>query len=299
MTDPHNLTICIPAFNEAQAMSRTLCALRMILPDAEIIVVDDGSSDGTSERAREVPGVIVIVHERNRGYGAAIKTAIRHSTRPVVAWYDADGQHRPEDLLGVVEPVLSGKADAVIGVRGRGSHVRRDRLPGKALLTIVAEAVVHAYVPDLNSGLRCFRREVIMRYLHLLPDGFSASSTSTVIMMKRGYRLGHVGITTAARTGVSSVRMLRDGFRTIHLLLRLLVLFDAFKFFSMLGGLQVATGLIYGLTVAWMMGLGFPVLGAVVILSGIMTFLMGLLCDQIVALRLERMEGMRFPDKSV
>jgi glycosyltransferase involved in cell wall biosynthesis len=287
----HKLSVCIPAYNEQEGIEATLRTLRANLPEAELIVVDDGSSDDTGQRARSVEGVIVLAHERNRGYGAALKTAMRHATRPVVAWYDSDGQHHPEDLKQCARPVLLGEKDAVIGIRGSGSDVRIDRVPGKWILKKAAEMMTRRPIPDLNSGLRCFRAEVVLRYLHLLPDGFSASSTTTMIMHKRNYRLGHVSITTSPRVGTSSVKMLRDGFHTLHLLLRLLVLFSAFKFFSLLAGLQLAVGILYGLWTALSSGLGFPVLASVIVISGVLTFFMGLLCDQIVALRLERLEG--------
>lgn len=285
-----NLTVCIPAYNEEFVIKQSLERLRSYIPDAEIIVVDDGSTDETAERARTVGGVRVISHERNQGYGAALKTAMRHATRSVIAWYDGDGQHNPEDLIRVVTPVLEGEADAVIGARTSNSDARPERKPGKWILQKIAEGIARRRIPDLNSGLRCFRSDVILRYLHLLPEGFSASSTSTLLLIKRLYRFKYVPITTTSRTGVSSVRMMRDGLRTIHLLLRMLVLFEAFRFFSLLSAFQLIVGFVYGLGIAIYSGLGFPVLAAVICISGATTFLMGLLCDQIVAIRMERLE---------
>ncbi|MCY2926441.1 MAG: glycosyltransferase family 2 protein, partial [Planctomycetota bacterium] len=259
-------------------------------PQAQIIVVDDASTDATGQLARSVPGIEVVTHTRNMGYGSSIKTAMRRARGEVVAWYDADGQHRPEDLAAVVAPVLAGERDAVIGARVRGSDVRPGRVPGKWLLKWVAQAVARETIPDLNSGLRCFRREAIMRYVHLLPDRFSASTTSTLVMIKRGFRLGHVDIITSARVGTSTVR-LRDGLATLHLITRLLVLFEAFRFFTVLSLLQVVPGMAYGLYVAFTHRLGFPTLASTVVTSGVLTFLIGLVCDQIAAMRQERFEG--------
>jgi len=284
------VSICLPAYNEARAISGVLEKLRENFPEAEIIVVDDGSADGTGEKARAVAGVRVLAHDRNSGYGASLKTAMRSATRKVIAWYDADGQHRPEDLAAVVTPVLKDEKDTVIGVRGADSHRQTARLPGKMLLKRVAELVARAPVPDLNSGLRAFRRDVILRYLHLLPDGFSASSTSTLLMMKRRYRIGYCPIKVRERIGQSTVKMLRDGGRTIKLLLRILMLFDAFLFFSLMSGVQLLAGAAYSAWAIHRSGIGLPVLGAVVLISGILTFFMGLLCDQVAALRLERLE---------
>ncbi|MEI7835432.1 MAG: glycosyltransferase family 2 protein [Planctomycetota bacterium] len=284
------LTVCVPAYNEAGAIRATLEGLRARFPEAQIVVVDDASTDGTGEIARSVPGVEVITNTRNMGYGASIKTAMRQARGRALAWYDADGQHRPDDLAAVVAPVLAGEKDAVIGSRAKGSDVRLRRAPGKMVLKWVAQAVAREKIPDLNSGLRCFRRDVIMRYAHLLPDRFSASTTSTLVMIKRGYRLGHVDIVTGARVGKSTVRM-RDGLAALHLITRLLVLFEAFRFFTALSLLQVVPGMAYGLYVAFTHRQGFPTLASMVVVSGVLTFLIGLVCDQIAAMRQERFEG--------
>jgi len=285
-----DLSICVPAYNEADVIGTTLAGLHEHFPGAEILFVDDGSTDGTLEIAKGIEGITVLSHGRNIGYGAAIKTALRNASRKAVVWVDGDGQHRPEDLAKVVGPVLAGQADAVIGVRARGSAYRVDRLPGKWVLRILAQFVVRESIPDLNSGLRCFRRDVIMRYLHLLPDGFSASTTSTLLMLKRGYRVAYQDILTQPRVGSSSVRILRDGWRTIHLIVRILVLFEAFGFFTFLSLAQIIPALIYGVVLALVTRRGVPVLAAVVAISGLLTFFMGLICDQIVALRKERFE---------
>ena len=284
-----DLTVCIPAYNEAGAIEATLRQLRENFPDAQILVVDDGSSDGTGDIARGVEGVDVIAHVSNRGYGASVKTAIRHADRQAVAWYDSDGQHRPEDLIAVATPVLTGEKDAVVGARGEGSDVRVGRVPGKLLLKVVAQLIARQRIPDLNSGLRCFRKEVIDRYLHLLPDGFSASTTSTLLMIKRGYRFDYVPIVTDRRIGKSTVK-LSDGLATLHLMTRLMVLFDAFRFFLALSIIQILPGLIYGVILAIDKGLGFPTFAAMLVISGVLTFLIGLVCDQIAAMRQERFE---------
>ena len=277
--DYGELSICVPAYNEAGAIEQTLRDLREHFPAAEVLVVDDCSTDETGTIAAGVEGVRVLTHRRNRGYGASLKTAMRNATRDVVVWIDSDGQHRMEDLASVVAPVLAGEKDAVIGARTSGS-----------LLKSVARIVAREPLPDLNSGLRCFRREIIARYLHLLPDGFSASTTSTLLMIKRGYLLGYVDIVTKARIGTSTVKHVRDGLAALKLIVRILVLFHAFSFFSLLGAIQLIPGLIYGVIVAIVGGRGFPTLAAMIVVSGVLTFLIGLVCDQITALRQERFE---------
>jgi len=287
------LTVIIPAYNEQAGIGDTLRRLQRVYPEMEIVVVDDGSSDDTTAVAVSVDGVRVISHSRNRGYGAALKSGIRATDRPYVAWYDADGQHRPEDLAAVALPVINGQKDVVIGVRGKDSAVQRDRAAGKKVLHWVARLISGERIPDLNSGLRCFRRVVLMRYLHLLPDGFSASSTSTLMVLKRGYRVGYVPIKVGPRVGKSTVRIVRDGLRTIQLVLRIVVLFEAFKVFSLTGGALFLAGMGYGVWVALMRGQGFPTLAGTVVISGVLTFMMGIVADQVVELRKERFEDVR------
>lgn len=284
------LTICIPAYNEEQAIGNTLRELKKGFPEAEILVVNDGSKDRTEEIAKSVCGVKVLSHERNRGYGASLKMGMRTATGKVVAWCDADGQHRVEDLRRVIRPVFEGTKDVVVGVRKKGSDITVSRVPGKIILRLVAELIVRDTVPDLNSGCRCFRLDVIRRYLHLLPDGFSASATSTILMMKRGYRVGYQEIIAQKRSGRSTVKIFKDGWNIVQLLIRLLILFDAFSFFTVLSLLQVVPGAIYGFYTAFIFSRGFPTLASTIIISGTLTFFMGIVCDQITALRKEKFE---------
>jgi glycosyltransferase involved in cell wall biosynthesis len=290
------LAVIIPAYNEEQAIEPTLRQLREAVHGAEIVVVDDGSSDATAARARAVPGVTVLSAERNRGYGSALKRGMRACTRPYVAWYDADGQHRPDDLKAVARQAIEQRQDMVIGIRGPDSDRRRERVFGKFLLKIAARLISGEHIPDLNSGLRCFRRDVIMRYLHLLPDGFSASSTSTLMMLKGHYRVGYVPIVTNARLGKSTVHVVLDGLRTVQLVLRIVVLFEAFKVFSILGLALLVPGLIYGVIVALARREGFPTLAGTAVIAGLLTFYLAILADQVAELRKERFEQSNPPD---
>lgn len=293
------LSAIIPAYNEEDGIGAVLTELRGRWPELDIIVIDDGSTDQTAKIARQVPGVRVLQHGRNRGYGAGLKTGMLSTGRRCVIWYDADGQHRPDDLLAVAEPVLMGKADASIGVRGRDSVVQRERVLGKKVLNWVAQAISGERIPDLNSGLRCFRRDVLNRYMHLLPDGFSASTTSTLLMLKRGYRVAFCPIVTRARVGKSTVKIVRDGIRTLQLILRIIVLFEAFRVFAVLGLALFLPGMVYGIWVALARGEGFPTLAGTAVLSGLLTFFIGIVADQVTALRKERLEDYSEPRPQV
>jgi len=284
------LSIVVPAFNEELSIRDTLEELRAAIPAAEIVVVDDGSKDGTAGILAGLEGIVVVTHPRNRGYGAALKTGMRAASRDFVAWYDGDGQHRPEDLMAVARPVIRGEWDSAIGARGRGSSQPIERLLGKRVLRLVAESLSGEEIPDLNSGMQCFPRKLIRRYVHLLPDGFPAATNTTILLLERGYRVGFIPIQTRERLGTSKVRLIADGASTLKHIVRIVVLFDALKVFSLLGLGLILPGLIYGFVVALIRGQGFPTLAATVVVSGLLIVLIGIVVDQVTELRKERFE---------
>lgn len=290
--DGARVSIIIPAFNEEEGIAHVLEALTQdsFLIGAEILVIDDGSSDGTSERASRFEDVKVIRHPVNRGYGAAIVTGVKAATRDVVVWFDADGQHRVEDLCSVVAALLEHGWDYCIGVRSSESYQEPSRKLGKWVLKKVVNLAAGQSVNDFNSGLRAFRKELLKKYLHLLPRGFGASTTTTLLMMERNYNGGEVKITVKKRMGTSSVRQIRDGMRTLLLVLRILLLFKPLHFFGSVGLVTALLGFIYGVWSTFSEGLGFPVLGAVLFLFGVQTIFWGLVVDQISAMRRERFD---------
>jgi len=287
------LSVIIPAYNEAVGLPATLTELcaEPRLADAEIIVVDDGSDDETAVLAGEVERVHVMQHRVNRGYGSAILTGVRKSTGVYIIWYDADGQHRPEDLLRVYDELVSENLDYCIGVRDERSHHVQARQFGKSILRWVVNVAAGEPITDFNSGLRGFRREVLLRYLHLLPKGFSASTTTTLIMKERGYIGADVPIVVAERVGKSSVKQFRDGARTLMIILRLILLFKPLLFFGVIGGFFMLVGTVYGFAEAIALREGFPVFGALLIILGVQAFFFGLLSDQISQQRRERFEA--------
>jgi hypothetical protein len=180
--------------------------------------------------------------------------------------------------------------DYCIGVRNSKSHRDFERRLGKFLLRMAVQMTAGRHINDFNSGLRGFKREVLVRYLHLLPKGFGASTTTTLLMLERGYYGEEVPITVLKRVGKSSVRQLRDGFRTLTIIMRLFLLFKPMKFFGSLGFLLVLAGSAYGIERALTLRQGVPVLAALVIILGIITVFIGLISDQISTSRLERLE---------
>lgn len=279
-----DLSIVVPAFNEQAGLAATLGGLIAAFPKAEVIVVDDCSRDGTSEVAQSRPGVRVLRHAFNRGQGAALKTGMRHATRTWVAWFDADNEHRSDDLRRLIERARAENLVAAIGQR-RTASATLTRGFGKFLIRLMGRGLRINAGSDLNCGLRVFRREVILRYLPLIPDRFSASLMSTLVMIERRYPIVFEPIETNPRIGASSVR-LRDGFEAILMLIRAVLLFAPMRFFLPIGLFLIGLGGIYSLIMLSITGSGVPVGGMLAITVGFLAVILGLIADQISQLRL-------------
>ena len=262
----NKLSIVIPAYNEEEGIVETLKQLISSFPDSEIIVVDDGSTDSTVEYVTNFETVNLIKHEFNRGYGSAIKTGMQSATRDYIAWFDADNEHNAENLKNMVEILESKKLVAVLGQRDRS--INKIRGFGKFIIRLLAWSLDVKTGVDLNCGLRVFRREIILRYLYLLPDKYSASMTSTIIMIERKYPFIFHPITINQRLGESKVA-LSDGFEALILVLRAITLFSPIRVFLRLSILLLSVGIVYGLIKALITGLGFSVLSAILIMAGL------------------------------
>jgi len=289
--DPE-ISIIIPAYNEGEGITRVLQSIQdqPSLACAEIIVVDDGSTDNTGAVVANFPGIHLVSHRMNKGYGAAISTGVKASTGRYVIWFDADWQYRVEDLVRLAQVIVEKDLDWCVGARSSDSYQERERVFGKFLLSLAVRIVTMKKVPDYNSGLRGYKREVIKRYLHLLPKGFGASTTMTLIMLERGYYGEDIPIIQRKRIGKSSVKILRDGIQTLLIILRIFLLFKPLRFFGSAGIIFILGGLIYGVPKAIQTRTGFPVMAALTIILGVQAFFFGLLADQISQSRLERFE---------
>ena len=281
------LTIVIPALNEAAsigAVLERLNELRAALP-ARVIVVDDGSDDGTGDIARAA-GAEVISHRRNKGYGAALKSGIRAADTEFVLTLDADGQYQTSEILKLWK--LAGEYDLVSGHRTQLLHSPLWRMPGKWLLGWMANYLTRQKIPDLNSGLRLFRTNVIKKYLHICPMGYSFSTTSMMALLSRGYNVGFVPVEVRKREGRGSVRV-TTGLETIILIMRVATLFNPLRLFVPMSILSFLFGIGWGVHYI-LQNRGLSTGALLAFFTAVLLFSLGLICDQISQLRLERLE---------
>lgn len=284
-----SVSIIIPAFNEEAGLGRVLAGLEEWQSrGAEVIVVDDGSTDGTSELA-ESAGVRVIRHRTNKGYGAALKSGIRAAGGEIIVTLDSDGQHDPNDIRRLLEDLPG--SDMVVGMRGKGSHAPSLRKPGKWILAQVANYLAQTQIPDLNSGFRAIRASTLKRFLHILPNGFSFSTTLTLALFKEGYNVAYVPITAAPRTGRSTVNPLRDGLNTVLLIIRTIALFDPLQVFLPASALLGLIGIVYWiLDSLYLRRPNIPSGTVILLVSAVVVFMFGILADQVSAIRREKNE---------
>jgi glycosyltransferase involved in cell wall biosynthesis len=281
LADPSSISIVIPAMNEADAIAAVVSSLRAAARWREILVIDDGSSDDTSARARAA-GACVVRHPYNKGNGAAVKTGIRHANGDFVLIIDADGQHPPEDAQRIAARL--GEFDLVIGARSGATQATMARRLGNALLNRFASYLTSRPIPDLTSGFRGARSECLREFLHLLPNGFSTPTTTTLAFIKAGYNVAFEPIDARQRSGSSKIRFAKDGTRFLLILLKIVTLFSPLRIFLPISIVSFTTGSIYGV---WnMIATGKIPNGAVIlILFAVIVFLVGLISEQIASLR--------------
>ncbi len=280
-----SVAIVIPAFDEEAAIEEVVRSLKERFVDVEIIVVNDGATDDTEEIARNA-GALVINHQMRLGYGSALTTGVRNTTREYVLFFDGDGQHSADDAGRLIDECDG--YDMVVGARTARSHTPFLRKPGKLALKWFSDFLAGTRIPDLNSGLRIFRRETLMRYLHLMPSGFSFSTTSTFAILKSRRRFKFIPITTRKRQGKSTVRKWRHGPKTLMLMLRLTVLFSPLKVFLPVSFVLFTTSIVSLVIDITLGGGGVGDTTPFLAVSSLIVFMFGLLCDQVSAMRREK-----------
>jgi glycosyltransferase involved in cell wall biosynthesis len=276
-------SIVIPAFEEGPNIGPVVADLKAAAPWLEVLVVDDGSGDDTGELAAAA-GARVLRHPYNKGNGAAVKTGIRHAGGMYVLIVDADGQHRPSDATRLVSQLAT--YDLVVGARSRASQASWSRRAGNALLNWLAGFLAGRPIPDLTSGFRAARREYLLEFLHLLPNGFSTPTTTTLAFLRAGYSVRFEPIDAAHRQGMSKVRLSSDGVRFFLILLKVITIFSPLRLFIPISLAAFTTGAAYAV---WTIQTQSHVTNSSVllILLSVVIFLMGLVSDQIASLRFE------------
>jgi len=278
VAEPAQTTVVIPAFNEQEAIADVVGRVRGRGTWREVLVVDDGSTDLTADRAAQA-GARVVRHPYNKGNGAAVKTGIREAKGDVVLLMDADGQHDPEDMARLVAGV--GLHDMVIGARAA-----RDQSPtralGNAIFRALASWLTGRPIPDLTSGFRAARRDLLVEILHLLPNGFSYPTTSCLALMKAGYNVTFVPVAAHPRVGTSKIRVVRDGVRFVLIILKIVTLYSPLKVFFPISAAAFLLGLFYGIWNVAVHG-KIPMGSALLIQLAVVVFLFGLISEQIAA----------------
>jgi glycosyltransferase involved in cell wall biosynthesis len=283
LADPSSVSIVIPAMNEADAIGDVVARLRSAAAWREIIVVDDGSTDETGARARAA-GACVVRHPYNKGNGAAVKTGIRRATGDFILIVDADGQHSPDDAGRIVARL--GEYDLVIGARSGHTQATSARRGGNWILNWLAGYLSGRPIPDLTSGFRGASRDCLREFIHLLPNGFSTPTTTTLAFIKAGYNVAFEPVHARPRIGHSKIRLARDGAKFFLILLKIITLFSPLRVFVPVSLFALAIGIAYGLWTVVTVG-RIPNGAVLLILFAVVVFLVGLVSEQISLLRFD------------
>lgn len=294
--DSKPVSIIIPAFNEESSLSGVLESISTVLSDnrisGEIIVVDDGSNDNTASIA-ESCGVKVVRHEKNRGYGAALKSGIKAAKNDLIVIIDADGTY-PESDIPIILKELD-NADMVVGSRTKANeNIPTVRKPAKWILKVLSQHITEEKIPDLNSGMRGFHRQLIFRYLNILPDKFSFTTTITVAMLSDNYKVKFVPIDYRKRVGKSKI-VPWDFFSFTILIMRLSMFFNPLKVFVPISMLFLSLGFIKAILDVYfalnkyefslMTLFNNPVISTtalILFLSGLQILLVGMVADGVI-----------------
>jgi glycosyltransferase involved in cell wall biosynthesis len=282
------MTIIIPARNEAATLPALVQGLAGQFPTAEILVVDDGSTDATAEVLSELP-CRLIRNPYSMGNGAAVKRGAREASGEVLALLDGDGQHSPEQLARVLEKFMSGDYDLVVGARRPEHHASRWRRFANAVFNRLASWMTGSRVMDLTSGMRIARTARFREFLYLLPNGFSYPTTSTMAFFRSGYTVGYQDIEVGQRQedGASHIRPLQDGIRFLIIILRIGSLYSPLKLFVPVSlALFVLATLLYSYTYAT--SGRFTNMSALLYMTSLLTFLIGIVSEQITTLMFAR-----------
>jgi len=276
------LSIIIPAKNEEGAIGGLVEDIVTRYPEAETLVIDDGSTDKTAEIA-ERAGARVISHPHSLGNGAAVKTGARNASGDILVFLDGDGQHDPADIPRLLDRLDEG-FDMVVGARAtRDSHANWGRLMANGVYNLVASIVTGHTIPDLTSGFRVVKAEKFRKYLYLLPNGFSYPTTITMAFMRSGFPVDFMDIDVTKRVGKSHIRPIHDGLRFLVIIFKIATLYSPLKLFLPASGVFFLIGLGYYIYTFLEMG-RFTNMTVLLMSAAVIIFLIGLISEQITTL---------------
>ncbi len=280
-----SLSIVIPAKNEGGAIAAVVANACAEYPDAEIIVVDDGSDDDTAKVAAAA-GAKVVSHPESLGNGAAVKSGARAASGDIIAFMDGDGQHTASELAPLLQRLDEGY-DMAIGARDTGSHANVGRLFANGLYNRIASIMSGRKILDLTSGFRAARAEKFKQFLYLLPNGFSYPTTITMAFLRSGYSITFEPISAAERIGKSHIRPIRDGVRFLIIIFKIATLYSPLKVFLPASALFFLTGFSYYMYTYVTLG-RFTNMSMLLFSAAVIVFLIGLISEQITALTYSR-----------
>jgi len=277
------VSIILPARNEAEGLKVLLPRLRGKYPDNEIIVIDDGSTDNTVDVCKQ-NGVRLVSHAYSMGNGAAIKTGARIAGSDILVFMDADGQHDCDDISRLIEKISNGY-EMVVGARHLDSHASLGRRIANTIYNKLAAWMTGYPIEDLTSGFRAVRARHFRKFLYLLPNRFSYPTTSTMAFFRSGLPVGYVPIRAQTRTGnrKSHIRLLHDGVRFLIIILKIGALFSPMRFFLPISAALFLSGLSYYGYTYYTTG-RLTNMTTILLLSSLFTFLIGIVSEQVSAL---------------
>lgn len=275
------LSIVIPAKNEAENLQGFLPRLLAVVADAEVIVVNDGSTDDTVSIC-EQHNVTVVTHPYSKGNGAAIKTGAKTAKGEIIVFLDGDGQHKPEDIPRLLEKLATGY-DMVVGARDKESQADSFRAIANGVYNWLSSAITGHKILDLTSGFRAVKAEKFKEFLYLLPNGFSYPTTSTMAFFRAGYSVGYLPIQTEQRLGESHISLLKDGIRFLLIIFKVGTLYSPLKIFVPIAGVFFTMGLVNYIYTYVTQGT-FTNMSALLLMTAIIVFLIGLVSEQVTAL---------------
>lgn len=283
---PKSLTVVVPALNEERAIAGVLKDLERTCLEIgrpfEIVVVDDGSRDATAEVAGGFEHVTVVRHDVNRGYGASLKTGITKAGGEIVGIVDGDGTYPIDELPRMIDALDVSACDMVVAARrGPVAKIPLARRPAKLFLRLLANFVAGTKIPDPNSGLRVFKRAVAEKFLPILPNGFSFTTTLSLAMLTNGYSVVHVTTNYHARIGRSKIRPIRDTVGFLQLTIRSGLYFAPLKIFLSISGGLIFLAAVWGVTSKLIFDQVADVTTLLLILAGLQIAALGLLAELI------------------